>query len=227
MKIKIYFLLFISLTLSISSCHRKSGDIVFSVNRYDGKPVKNAVVTLDGVTNAPGDYIFNVDGPGIKEYSVTKDGYDNVGGQYCKVEFTGEPVQVNVIMQLNDDIDLTNLLWYNQNIFCKFVNGVLSMSTDYGKTYTYSIDISEIAGEKSDIKTLWIFEDLELFFADLTRCFYSHDWKTWHESTVYDIDGNIFKPNPEDHNFSRMSYHNNRPIIGDRELYIWGNYSTG
>ena len=225
--IKNFVIPFFCLALSISGCQRMSGDVVFTITGDDGKPIKDAVVTLDDVVNNPGSYTFEVDSPGIKEYTITREGYDNIGGQYCKIDYKGEPFQVDVIMQLHDDIDLANVFWYNQNIFCRFASGVLSMSTDYGKTYTNSIDISEIASDKSDIKTLWIFEDNKLFFADLTRCFYSHDWKTYHESTVYDIDGNIFKPNPEDHNFSRMSYHNNRPIIGDRELYIWGNYSTG
>ena len=217
----------VGLSVGVLSAETAVAEVVFDIMGDDGQPVADAVVTLDGATNEPGDYAFAPATHGIKTFSILREGYDPVGGQYCTVDYQGEPVQVDVVMQLEDDVDVSGVFWYNQNIFCTFEDGRLWMSLDYGHTYTHSIDLSAVASEYTDIRTLWIFEDHSLFFADLTRCFYSHDWETYHESKVYDIDGNPFEPNPEDHNFSRLSYHANRPIIGDRELYVWGNYSTG
>ncbi len=217
----------LGIALVVAGSRQADGSVEFSIMGSDGKPATDAVVTLDGVTQAPGDYTFEPASHGRKAFTVSRKGYDPVGGQYCVVDYQGEPVKVDVVMQIVDDVDLSDVFWYNQNIFCKFVDGILSMSLDHGRTYSHSIDLSAVASEFGDIKTLWIFEDHSLFFADLTRCFYSHDWETYHESKVYDIDGKPFVPNPRDHNFSRLSYHVDRPIIGDRELYVWGNYSTG
>ncbi len=215
------------LAVGIVNHETSAAEVVFAIVGDDDEPVADAVIKFDGVTNDPGDYAFAPATRGIKPFSIVRDGYDSISGQYCTVDYQGDPVRVEVIMQLENEVDVTGVFWYNQNIFCKFEDGHLLMSLDYGHTYTHSIDLSDVASDYRDIKTLWIFEDHSLFFADLTRCFYSHDWETYHESRVYDIDGNPFKPNPRDHNFSRLSYHSNRPIIGDRELYVWGNYSTG
>ena len=219
--------LLLGMVLLLAGNGRADGSVKFSVTGDDGKPVTDAVITLDGVTQAAGNYTFEPATDGRKAYRVTREGYDPVGGQYCVVDYQGEPLCVEVVMQVEDDVDLSDVFWYNQNIFCKLVDGTLSMSLDHGRSYSHSIDLSAVASDSSDIKTLWIFGDHSLFFADLTRCFYSHDWKTYHESAVFGIDGEPFVPNPRDHNFSRLSYHVNRPIIGDRELYVWGNYSTG
>lgn len=215
------------LTLLAGGLHRSSADVSFSIMGDDGHPVTDAVVTLDGLAQAPGQYRFAPAAHGRLAFTVTRKGYDPIGGQYCSVDYQGDPVRVDVIMQVEDEVDLSDVFWYNQNLFCKFEDGHLLMSVDYGRTYTHSIDLSDVAASFTDIRALWVFEDLSLFFADLTRCFYSHDWETYHESKVYDIDGNPFVPNPRDHNFSRMSYHTHRPIVGDRELFVWGNYSTG
>lgn len=199
--------------------------VAFSVTGDDGKTIADAVIALDGVTKAPGDYAFVPDSRGAKSFTVTRAGYDPVGGQYCIVDYRGESMRVDVTMQAEDDLNLKDVFWYNQNMLCKFVDGTLHLSLDYGQTYTHSIDLSAIVSSWSDLQTLWIFEDNQLFFADQTKCYYSHDWETVHESTVYDVDGEIFEPLSR-HNFSRMYYHANRPIIGDKELYVWGNYST-
>lgn len=213
------------LTVGIVSTETSAAEVVFAIMGDDGEPVADAVITFDGVTNNPGDYEFSPATHGIKPFSIVREGYDTIGGQYCLVDYRGERVVVDVIMQREDDLDLTDVFWYNQNMLCKFVDGTLHLSLDYGRTYAHSIDLSAIVSRWSDLQTLWIFEDHKLFFADQTKCYYSHDWETVHESTVYDVDGEIFEPLSR-HNFSRMSYHTTRPIIGDKELYVWGNYST-
>ncbi len=215
------------LVVGMASCaFTAAADVTFTITGDDGHPVADAVVTLDGETNRPGDYRFVPAAQGHKSLSIIRDGYDPVGGQFCTVEYLGQPVRVDVVMQREDDLDLTDVVWYNQNMLCKFVDGTLHLSLDYGATYSHAIDLSAIASRWSDLQTLWIFEDKSLFFVDHTTCYYSHDWETYHESTVYDVDGSIFVPLARD-NFSRKFYHTNRPIIGDRELYVWGNYSTG
>jgi len=218
-------LVVMGLTLGMVNDQAAAAEVVFTIVGNDDQPVADAVITLDDVTNDLGDYAFAPATQGIKAFSIVREGYDPVGGQFCTVDYQGTSVQVDVIMQREDDLDLTDVVWYNQNMLCKFINGTLHLSLDYGKTYSRSIDLSAIASNWTDLKTLWIFEDNKLFFADHNKCYYSHDWETYHESTVYDVDGEVFVPLALD-NFSRMFYHRTRPIIGDRELYVWGNYST-
>ena len=128
---------------------RADGSVKFSVTGDDGKPVTDAVITLGGVTQAAGNYTFEPATDGRKAYRVTRKGYDPVGGQYCVVDYQGKPLCVDVVMQVEDDVDLSDVFWYNQNIFCKFVDGTLSMSLDHGRSYSHSIDLSAIASDSS------------------------------------------------------------------------------
>lgn len=80
--------------------------VTFIVNDAANAPIADAVVTLDGVTNAAGDYVFENLIVGTYDYSVTKADYVTATGS---VTITNANVTVTVVLQ--DDIqDPFNLM---------------------------------------------------------------------------------------------------------------------
>lgn len=75
------------------------------------------------------------------------------------------------------------------------------------------------------IKYLHLFKDGELLFCTNQKAYYSHDWKQYHESTVYDINGNVFVPTAFD-NFTMYKHNKDRYIVNGVEMLVWGNYTT-
>lgn len=67
----------------------------FVVADSEGNQIEGAVITLDGVTNAPGDYVFTNLMEGVYDYTVTKYAYETVTGT---VEMEEEDVTVEVEM---------------------------------------------------------------------------------------------------------------------------------
>lgn len=112
-----------------------------------------------------------------------------------------------------------NLVLCRENFTIKYENGTISLSRDGGETYQDEIFIFY-----KELKHVHVFQNGSLFFADHTNCYYSHDWETFHVSTVLDIDGNLFTPY-EYHNFSaNMGGDTYRHIIEGQEILVWGNY---
>lgn len=60
--------------------------VTFVIEDEDGDPIADAVVTLDGETNAAGNYIFENIMPGTYAYTVVKEGYLNATGQVVVVD---------------------------------------------------------------------------------------------------------------------------------------------
>jgi hypothetical protein len=55
--------------------------VTFVVENEEGDPIAGAVITLDGITNEAGNYVFEEIAPGTYVYSVTKAGYNNFSGE--------------------------------------------------------------------------------------------------------------------------------------------------
>lgn len=70
----------------------------FIVKDQLGNDIVDAIITLGGVTNGVGVYIFPDILPGLYPYSVVKDGYVSLSGE---VEVIDEPVEVLVTMELS------------------------------------------------------------------------------------------------------------------------------
>ena len=68
--------LLLGMVLLLAGNGRADGSVKFSVTGDDGKPVTDAVITLDGVTQAAGNYTFEPATDGRKAYRVTREGYD-------------------------------------------------------------------------------------------------------------------------------------------------------
>lgn len=74
-----------------------SWDVSFNVNDQQGNAVTDAVITLNGITNNPGNYLFTALLPGIYSYSVVRNGYATASGE---VEVVDGPVTVEVTLEL-------------------------------------------------------------------------------------------------------------------------------
>ena len=112
-----------------------------------------------------------------------------------------------------------NLVLCREDYTVKYENGTIRLSRDGGNTYQKSIFIDE-----KTLGHIHIFDNEALFFADHTKCYYSHDWETLHESTVLDINGEPFIPYAY-HNFSvSMGSDTHRHIVDGLEMLVWGNY---
>ena len=80
-------------------------DVTFMVSDTDGNPITDAVVTLDGVANAAGDYVFHEIGIGSYDYTVTHDDHLDASGGVMVVD---QDVTVQVTM-IPDDADTSIL----------------------------------------------------------------------------------------------------------------------
>jgi hypothetical protein len=79
-------------------------NVSFAVEDEDGNPLNNAVVALDGNTNAAGDYLFDEIEPGTYDYTVELDGYITAEGQ---VEVVDQDVEETVVLQTGEYVNLT------------------------------------------------------------------------------------------------------------------------
>ncbi len=74
----------------------------FNVIDTSQQSIDDAVITLDGTTYNPGEYVFEDMLPGSYDYSVTREGYLDVENS---VNITNQDVSVSVVMQIDTSID--------------------------------------------------------------------------------------------------------------------------
>ncbi len=74
----------------------RSYKVVFDITDEEGNEITDAVVTFDGKTNDPGDYVFEEIAEGNYEYMVEKEGYVTVEDEV----YVDDNITVNVIMPL-------------------------------------------------------------------------------------------------------------------------------
>lgn len=107
------------------------------------------------------------------------------------------------------------------NYLINHANNRLYLSRDGGETYTETLDITNVG----TIKYIHVFANGELLFCTHQKAYYSHDWVTYQESTVLDINGEAFVPTTYD-NFTSYKHNHNRQIVDGAEMLVWGNYTT-
>ncbi|MDR4988343.1 MAG: DUF4623 domain-containing protein [Bacteroidales bacterium] len=81
--------------------------VTFDVVDEDGVEITDAVITLDGVTNDPGEYVFDI-APGTYDYLVVALGYESVTGS---VEVIDEDVTVIVEMTVAETVVIDEFPW--------------------------------------------------------------------------------------------------------------------
>lgn len=109
-----------------------------------------------------------------------------------------------------------------ENDIVAFDDSLFYISRDLGKTWN--------PGPKLDkgqiVRLAYLFNDGALFYCTDDKCFYSTDYATVEQSSVYDIDGQVFVPSSPFHSFSAYEHDAKRVIQGDREVLCWGNYNN-
>ena len=106
------------------------------------------------------------------------------------------------------------------NYLVDYHDDTLFLSRDGGKTYADSLYVPQLG----NIKYIHLFKGGELLICDHKKAYYSYDWKTISESTVLDVNGNVYIPSEFD-NFTSNKKNTNRQIIAGQEILCWGNYS--
>ncbi|MBW6498112.1 MAG: choice-of-anchor D domain-containing protein [Bacteroidales bacterium] len=77
--------------------------VTFEIEDEDEAPIADAIVTLAGVTNAAGDYVFDNKLPGTYAYTVVKEGFFNATGEVIVVD---ADVTETVVMEAVPDIPI-------------------------------------------------------------------------------------------------------------------------
>ncbi|WP_107995766.1 hypothetical protein [Trichococcus paludicola] len=98
----------------------------------------------------------------------------------------------------------------------------LFLSTDGGLSYTKEFSVENI----EIIKYIHLFSNGNILFADHLKCYYSHDWMGYYESTLLAQDNSPFVPYSLKDNFSCYKKGSVKQLVGGVEMLVWGNYST-
>ncbi len=121
-------------------------------------------------------------------------------------------------------ISIEDVILMSDNFAVRLRGTVFELSEDYGITYTKSFDWGQ-----SDLRFQYLFFDGSYLFGNHTELYYTHDWETYHRTTVLDKDGQPFDPDVSFDLFSAHIPNKNRDmrIVGDEEIevHLWGNYS--
>lgn len=120
-----------------------------------------------------------------------------------------------------NEIKTLDYILSKDNFVVKREGNNLFLSTDGGLMFTKELDISEIGA----VTLFYLFENGEILIANERKIFYSHDWKTITESSVFGLDGEPFI-STHDNTFSNPTKGKERHYSGSTEMYVWGNYSN-
>lgn len=92
----------------------------------------------------------------------------------------------------------------------------IKISQDLGKTWT---QIPNILG---DIVSYHFFSDGTIMLCSPQKVYWTNDYLTLNEATVYDHDGSVFVPTSR--HFFAMQTGDKLDFVGDTEIYAWGDY---
>lgn len=116
---------------------------------------------------------------------------------------------------------------FPQNIVCTYkhmyvanVNGVLKFSNDKLKTFSKTLDVSSYGL----IKTYHLFENGCIAFFTHNKAYYSEDWTTVHEASVYESNGTTPYAMSTYDNFTNTKEDSNRKFVNGQDLFVFGNY---
>ena len=133
-----------------------------------------------------------------------------------KTEETEETEETDYSYLLNKSICLI------ENDIVAFDDSLFYISRDLGRTWN--------PGPKLDkgqiVRLAYLFNDGTLFYCTDEKCFFSSDYNIVEQSSVYDIDGQVFVPSSPFHSFSAYEHDAKRVILEDREILCWGNYNN-
>ena len=121
----------------------------------------------------------------------------------------------------------TPVIEYPHNIIASVDNHMVAYdgndllySSNGGANFLRGLNISQIG----ILKYIQLFSNGSVLFADDRKCYYSHDWKTYQESTLLNEDGSIFIAETDDTFYSHKRP-SHKHIVNGNEIVVWGNYS--
>lgn len=134
------------------------------------------------------------------------------------------PEYINKIQENVIDYDIsnipTNIVCTYKNMYVANTNGILYYSNDNCKTWTKRLDIKTYGL----IKTYHLFDNGCIAFFTHQNAYYSENWETVNEATVYESDGQtIYVPSQYD-NFTTTKEYKDRKYVNGQDLYVFGNY---
>ena len=100
----------------------------------------------------------------------------------------------------------------------EIIDGVdyIKISQDLGKTWTQTPNIL------GDIVSYHFFSDGTIMLCSPQKVYWTADYLTLNEATVYDHDGSVFVPT--NRHFFCMQTGDKIDFVGDTEIYAWGDY---
>lgn len=191
---------------------------VANLGNYQLVPIYDSSGRLSKIEGANTELFYNQDGTlrSVSEIVLGKKVINTLN--YIDGSFAG------ITRQVEGDAPIEypdTLIGSIDNMLLSHSGDMLLLSKNGGKSYDYAISTEGLG----IIKYLHIFRDGSLMFCTDQKCYYTHDWLDYHESTVLDINGDPFVPSKYD-NFTLMKKNKERQIVNGKEMLVWGNYSN-
>ncbi len=111
------------LTIEVILSAEELYTVTFNIENQDGETVENAMVTLDGTENEPGDYVFADMEPGTYSYLIEKEGYFEYSGS---LTITDEDVIMDVTLEY-DDTGLAEVSEFKLEVYPNPTRGLLNV----------------------------------------------------------------------------------------------------
>lgn len=140
----------------------------------------------------------------------------NVESEIRKVEATAE----GFIVKADTDNIGNNIITTYKDMYVRNNNGVIQLSKNKGQTWNNGFDATSLGL----IKSCHLFANGCIAIFTHQHAYYSEDWATYHEASVYEKDGvTPYSPSTYD-NFFFSRDNQERKFIGEQDLHVFGNY---
>ena len=140
----------------------------------------------------------------------------NIESEIRKVEATAE----GFIVKADTDNIGNNIITTYKDMYVRNNNGVIQLSKNKGQTWNNGFDATSLGL----IKSCHLFANGCIAIFTHQHAYYSEDWTTYHEASVYEKDGvTPYSPSTYD-NFFFSRDNQERKFIGEQDLHVFGNY---
>lgn len=129
------------------------------------------------------------------------------------------PASNDVFVKIGDSIGSDIVATYKK-MYVRNNNGVIQLSTDSGQTWNAGFDVSSLGL----INNYHLFANGCIGFYTHQKAYYSEDYETYSEASVYEADGVTPYVPSEKVNFFTSRQDQNRKFVGNQDLYVFGNY---
>lgn len=170
---------------------------------------------INFVWEADVDCTIAVSGMSDATFSVRRKGY-SLSAKLCSSISSGDmSVPSFMTLQPKETVFATSM---NYILKTEIIDDVdyIKISQDLGKTWT---QMPNILG---DIVSYHFFSDGTIMLCSPQKVYWTDDYLTLNEATVYDHDGSVFVPTSR--HFFAMQTGDKLDFVGDTEIHSWGDY---